>query len=109
MSESVVVLNEASFDGVVGKSDVPVLVDFWGEGCAPCVAMEPVMRDVALEQSGSLVVGKLNADENPALAERFGVRSVPTLIFFRDGQPVKRLFGVKRKRQIIEVLDEISG
>ncbi len=86
-------VTDATFQDVVLRSRLPVVVDFWAPWCAPCHMIAPVLEEIAREFAGRLVVAKLNVDENPHTARSFGVMSIPTLIVFRNGQPVDRLVG----------------
>ena len=105
MSDAVTSLTEGSFDEEVTTGDEPVLVDFWAEWCGPCKMIAPILDEIAGEQEGNLKIAKLNVDEAPDIARRFEVMSIPTLILFKDGEPVKRIVGAKGKAQL---LDEIS-
>jgi thioredoxin 1 len=102
MSEKIVTLSDATFDEHVKASDVPVLVDFWAEWCGPCKMISPVLEEIAEEQAGKIQVGKLNIDDNLDVTRRFDVMSIPTLILFKDGEPVSRLIGAKPKGQLLE-------
>lgn len=104
MSDNILTLSDATFDESVGASEVPVVVDFWAEWCGPCKMIAPVLEDIAGEYSDKLRVAKLNVDDNPAIAQRFGVMSIPTLIVFRDGAEAQRLIGAKGKAQLLEEL-----
>ncbi len=104
MSEKVANLTEATFDEVVNGSTEPVIVDFWAEWCGPCKMVAPILDEIAEEQDGKVKVTKLNVDEVPAVAQRFGVMSIPTMLVFRDGEVEKRIVGAKGKAQLVEEL-----
>ena len=97
-------LNQDNFDSTIGSSSTPVLVDFWSEGCGPCRMLNPVLEEIAAAQVGKAVVAKVNIGEFPELAARFGITAVPTLIFFKSGQPVRTLRGVQSRREILTTL-----
>ncbi len=100
-------LTEDNFESEVLKSDQPVLVDFWADWCAPCHRIAPVIEELAHEFDGTATIAKLNVDEEPELARRYGIRSIPSLLFFRSGQAVDRIAGVQPKRVISEKLAEL--
>ncbi len=106
MAEGISTLTDATFDETVAASSEPVLVDFWAEWCGPCKMIAPMLEEIAGEQAGKLRIAKLNVDDNPAAARRFDVMSIPTLIVFKDGEPVKRLVGAKPKGALLEELRE---
>ncbi len=93
-------LNQENFDSTIGNSPTPVLVDFWSEGCGPCRMLNPVLEEIAAAQVGQAVIAKVNIGESPELAARFGITAVPTLIVFKNGQPVRTLRGVQSRREI---------
>ncbi|MBU3702054.1 MAG: thioredoxin [Acidimicrobiia bacterium] len=102
MSESIATYTDATFDEQVGSSTVPVVVDFWAEWCGPCKMIAPVLAEIAEEQSGRLTIAKLNVDDNPDTARRFGVMSIPTMIVFKDGAEAARIVGAKGKSQLLD-------
>lgn len=89
-------LNDSNFDQII-SSDKPVLVDFWAEWCGPCKMIGPVVEELAGDYEGKAVVGKLNVDENPQTAAKFGIRSIPTLLVFKGGQVVDKQIGAVPK------------
>jgi thioredoxin 1 len=99
-SDKVVQLSDGAFEADVLQSSTPVLVDFWASWCAPCKAISPVVDELAEEYDGQIKIGKLNVDENPATPGQFGVRGIPTLILFKDGQVVDQVVGAVPKNQL---------
>ncbi|MCA9245840.1 MAG: thioredoxin [Planctomycetales bacterium] len=91
----------ANFDALVTQSEVPVLVDFWAEWCGPCRDMEPVIASVASRYEGQLVVGKVNVDEQPELADRFGINGIPAMLLFRQGELVRNLVGGRSEQELV--------
>jgi thioredoxin 1 len=96
---------DASFDQEVLQSDIPVLVDFWAAWCGPCKALDPTISALADDYQGQLRVAKLNVDENPETAARYGVRSIPTLILFKDGEALQTSIGVQPKSQLAGLIE----
>ena len=101
----VVHTSAAAFDRDVLKSDKPVLVDFWAEWCGPCRQIGPLVDEIAQERRDSLRVVKLNVDESPAVAQKFGVRGIPTLLLFKDGSVVGQKVGALRKLELADFID----
>ena len=105
--QTTVEINEANFDGEILQSHQPVLVDFWAEWCGPCKMLAPVLDEIALEESGRVKVAKVNVDTNPGLAARFGIRSIPTLLYFAGGAVRDQTVGVLRKEAILSRLAKL--
>lgn len=99
-------VTNATFEGEVLASKKPVLVDLWAGWCQPCIAMEPTIEAVAKEFEGKVEVAKLNVDENPELAQSLDVMSIPTMLVFKDGQPVTRLVGLTTKDRLTGALTQ---
>lgn len=97
-------LNDANFDEIV-SSDKPVLVDFWAEWCGPCKMIGPVVEELAGDYEGKAVIGKLNVDENPDVTAKYGIRSIPTLLVFKNGQIVDKQVGAVPKSVLAQKLE----
>jgi thioredoxin 1 len=106
VSDGILTLTDATFDESVGASETPILVDFWAEWCGPCKMIAPVLEDIAKEHEGKIQIAKLNVDDNPNIARRFEVMSIPTLLVISNGEVKKRLVGAKGKPQLLEELAE---
>jgi thioredoxin 1 len=106
MADGLTVLDDNTFDEQVGAADVPVVVDFWAEWCGPCRMVAPILEQIATEHGGKLLMAKLNVDDNPNIARRYEIMSIPTLLIFKDGVLKKRLVGAKGKGQLMEELAE---
>jgi len=102
-----ITLTDQNFDEEVLKANTPVLVDFWATWCAPCRIVGPVIEDLAKEYEGRVKVGKVNVDQNPNSASRFGIMSIPSIVIFNKGQVIKSLVGAQGKDTYKKELDEI--
>ena len=107
MKGSVVHVTESNFEEEVVKSDVPVLVDFWAEWCGPCKMIAPILDEIAKEYGEKLKICKIDVDSNPDIAPKFGIRGIPTLIMFKDGNAESTKVGAVSKSQLIEFVGEI--
>src|SRR5687767_8972693 len=103
-----IAINETNFETEVLKSTQPVLVDFWAEWCGPCKMLAPTLDEIATEQAGRVKVAKVNIDESPALAARFGIQSIPTLLYFVDGEVRNQTIGVAGKKAITSKLETLA-
>jgi thioredoxin 1 len=97
-------LTDSSFETEVLKSTLPVLIDFWAIWCGPCQMVSPIVEELAGEYSGKLKVGKVDVDSNPSTAMQYGIRSIPTLLLFKDGQVVEQIVGAVPKRVLVDKL-----
>ncbi len=109
MAENIKEVTDANWEQEVLKSETPVLIDFWAEWCGPCHALAPTVASIADSYSGRLKVGKLNVDENERTAAKYGVRSIPTLILFSNGEIKTVLIGNRPKNEIVQVLNQNLG
>lgn len=105
MAENVEVFTDDNFDEQVLGSDKLAIVDFWAEWCAPCRMIAPIIEELAGEYADKVKVGKLNVDENSKTATKYGIRSIPTLLFFKNGEILKQVVGVRSKAELKEIID----
>ncbi len=108
MTDNIITLTDADFTDNVGSAK-PVLVDFWAEWCTPCKMVAPILEEIAGEHGDKITIGKLNIDENPRTPGSFDVMSIPTMIVFQNGAPVKRIVGARPKAAIEQELAEFIG
>lgn len=106
MSDAVVYVNDNDFNEQVLEAQLPVLLDFWAEWCGPCKMIAPLLDTIAEEFAGKLVVAKLNIDESPATPQKYGVRGIPTLMLFKNGEIEATKVGALSKTQLVEFLNE---
>ena len=105
MSDTIIQLTDANFEQDVINSDRPVIVDFWAEWCGPCKMIAPILEEVAKEYGDKVTIGKLNVDQNTETAPKYGIRGIPTLLLFKDGNVAATKVGALSKTQLIEFID----
>jgi thioredoxin 1 len=105
---NIVILTDANFEQEVLKSATPVLVDFWAEWCGPCKMIAPILDELASEYDGKVKVGKVNIDEYQSIATQYGIRAIPTLLIFKDGEVAEQVVGLRSKRDLKANLDQVS-
>ena len=98
-------VNEQNFDSEIAKAGKPALVDFWAPWCGPCRMQTPILEKVAAKVGGKAVIAKVNVDEDPAIAARFQVRSIPTLLLIKDGQVIQQFVGVQQETKLVEQIE----
>ena len=107
MSEFTKDVNEENFESIVLKSKIPVLVDFWAEWCGPCKMLTPTIDSISEEYNGKSIVAKVNIDLSPSIASAYGIRSIPSLLFFKDGQVIEQKVGAVSRDEMTSVLDKL--
>ncbi len=105
MSENVGHFTDSDFEDKVLKSDKLTIVDFWAEWCAPCRMIAPLLEELADDYVGKVNIGKVNVDENSQTATKYGIRSIPTILFFKEGEILKQIVGVRPKEELKEIID----
>lgn len=100
-------LTDSNFDEVVLKSDKPVLVDFWAEWCGPCRMVAPIVSEISADYEGKAVVGKLDVDSNPEVSQKYGIRNIPTILFFKNGEVVDKQVGAAPKSLLVSKIDNL--
>jgi len=105
MADTTLHLTEETFDAEMGKHEELLMVDFWAEWCAPCRAIAPALDELARESAGKVSLAKVNIDEHPALAARYGIRSIPTILFIKSGEVVDQVIGAVPQAQIKKKMD----
>ena len=99
-------ITDENFEELVLKSDKPALIDFWATWCGPCLMMAPVVEELAAEYDGKAIIGKLDVDKNPKTAAKFGIRSIPTMIFYKDGEAADKVVGGTSKSTLAAKINE---
>ena len=106
MSEFTIDVNEENFDSIVINSDKPVLVDFWAEWCGPCKMLTPTIEAIAEEYNDKSIIVKINVDDAPAIATKYGIRSIPSILLFSKGEVVEQRVGAVSKEELTSLLDK---
>jgi thioredoxin 1 len=107
MGKNTLELSDANFNDTLSSAEVPVVVDFWAPWCGPCRILGPIIEELASDYQGRIQVGKLNTDESPSVASRFNIRSIPTVLFFKNGNVVDQVIGVEPKERLQKRIDTL--
>ncbi|MDE7073782.1 MAG: thioredoxin [Odoribacter sp.] len=102
-----IVVNDSNFEEIVEKAGQPVLVDFWAEWCGPCKMMLPIVEEISKEFEGKITVAKVDVDSNQGTASKFGIRSIPTILFFKDGKVVDKQVGAVPKNSLVDKINKL--
>lgn len=102
-----IAVNDSNFEELVLKSELPVLVDFWAEWCGPCKMMLPIVEEISKEYEGKITVVKVDVDSNPGTAAKFGIRNIPTILFFKDGAVVEKQVGAVPKNSLAQKINDL--
>jgi thioredoxin 1 len=108
LASNIVTLTETNFEQEVLNSPTPVLVDFWAEWCGPCKQIAPLLDELASEYEGKVKVGKVNIDDHQSIATQYGIRAIPTLLIFKDGEVAEQVVGARSKRDLKANLDKVA-
>ena len=100
---------DENFQSAVLQSDTPVLVDFWAQWCAPCLAAAPVIEELSREYDGKVAFAKVNVEDNSAIAAKYNIAAIPTMLIFKGGEPVQTMVGLKPKKELKKLLDGVLG
>ena len=103
------VVGEENFRKAVLESRLPVLVDFWAQWCAPCLAAAPILEELAKDYAGKVNFAKVKVDDNSSLAAKYGIAAIPTMLIFKNSQPIQQIIGLKSKRELKRMLDNLLG
>jgi len=103
------IVGEDDFQKDVLQSKLPIMVDFWAKWCGPCIAAAPVLEELSKEYAGKVSFAKVDVDENGSLAVKYGVAAIPTMLIFKDGQPVEQVTGYKSKKELKKTIDKVLG
>ncbi len=104
--DNILTITSNNYDQEIAKSDIPVMVDFWAQWCGPCRAVAPIMEELAAEYKGKAKVGKINVDEQAELASKFRIMSIPTVMLFKNGEPVEKVIGARSKKDFSALIDK---
>jgi thioredoxin 1 len=102
------IVGEDNFQKAVLQSQLSILVDFWAQWCAPCLAAAPILEELAKEYAGKVNFAKVNVDDSSSLAAKYGIAAIPTMLIFKNGQPVQQIIGLKPKKELKKILNELS-
>jgi thioredoxin 1 len=103
------IVGEENFQQSVLKSEVPVLVDFWAQWCAPCLAAAPIIEELARDYEGKITFAKVNVEDNSTIAAKYGIAAIPTMLVFKNGEPAQQIVGLKSKKDLKKMLDTVLG